>query len=162
MVKVRVISNQSIYIGDDYSSVDKTKYPVVDRVIVQIHGGGFIAMSSYSYQPFAREWVKKTRSAMFCIDYGLAPERPYPNAIEDVWQAYYWIMTQAHNYMNVQPKHVVVIGDSAGGNLAAALALKCIREGMPAPKLLLCYPGIDLISPESQHGRVFSFVARII
>ena len=162
MVKVRVISNQSIYFGDNYSLADKSKYPEIDRVIVQIHGGGFIAMSSYSYQPFAREWVKNTRSVMFCIDYGLAPERPYPNAIEDIWQAYYWIMTQAQKHMNVQPKHVVVIGDSAGGNLATALALKCIREGMPAPKLVLCYPGIDLISSEPKHGHIFSLNARII
>ena len=148
MVKIRILSDQQIYFGNDYASADKAKYPVVDRVIVQIHGGGFIAMSSYRYQPFAREWVKNTRSVMFCIDYGLAPERPYPHAIEDIWQAYYWIMEHAHKYMNVQPKNVVVVGDSAGGNLAASLVLKCIRENLRAPKLLLCYPGTLLSSTQ--------------
>ena len=155
MVSIRVISDlplninkSSIFCGME--QIFKTTQPLIERIIVHIHGGGFISMSSRSHQTYTRKWAKETKSVIFSIDYRLAPEDPFPAAIEDVWQAYYWIITQAPKYLNVVPKKVVVTGDSAGGNMTAALTLKCIKENFRIPDgILMGYPGISMNSPES-------------
>jgi hormone-sensitive lipase len=56
------------------------KYIVYEDVIVHIHGGGFLAMSSFSHQSYTWEWVNKLDIPLFSIDYRLAPEHPFPAA----------------------------------------------------------------------------------
>ena len=155
MVSIRVISDFSLNINKSalVSGMEQLftgPQPPIERIVVHIHGGGFISMSSRSHQTYTRKWAKETKSVLFSIDYRLAPEDPFPAAIEDVWQAYYWIITQAPKYLNVLPKKVVVTGDSAGGNMTAALTLKCIREGFRLPDgILMGYPGNRVNSAQS-------------
>lgn len=58
---------------------------VFDTIIVHIHGGGFIAMSSGSHQSYTRLWAKQLRVPVFSVDYSLAPQHPYPEALNDCW-----------------------------------------------------------------------------
>ena len=90
---------------------------IFEKIIIQIHGGGFVAMSSRTHQTYTRKWVNNLKVPMFCIDYRKAPEFPYPNALDDCWQAYNWIINYVRVFFNVDPKRIVLVGDSAGGNL---------------------------------------------
>jgi epsilon-lactone hydrolase len=75
----------------------------------------------------------------FAIDYRLAPEHPFPAAEDDALTAYRWLLSQGH-----EPAKIVVAGDSAGGHLAVALALRLRSEGLPAPAALALFgPLID-------------------
>lgn len=73
----------------------RAKYQLIEipAILIHIHGGGFVSMSSQSHQAYTRHWAVETSIPIFSIDYRLAPENPYPAALNDVWQAYYWIIT---------------------------------------------------------------------
>ncbi len=115
---------------------------VFDKIVIHIHGGGFIAMSTRSHQTYLRQWAKQTGMVVFSVEYRLAPVHKYPDGLDDVWQAYYWIITQGQTQLGLKLNRVILAGDSAGGNLALALVLRCIRTGFRPPDgLLLAYPG---------------------
>lgn len=73
-----------------------------DTILIHIHGGGFISMSSGSHQNYTRVWANKLEIPVFSIDYRLAPEFPYPNGLDDCWQAYNWIID---NVESIFSKH---------------------------------------------------------
>lgn len=103
-------------------------------------------MSSRSHQTYSRRWANELKIPIFAVDYKKAPEHPYPAALDDCWQAYIWILTKLSTVYNVNPKKIIVVGDSAGGNLAIALGLKCVKEGVRVPDgLLLVYPALNLL-----------------
>jgi len=98
--------------------VEETQnYIKVDAIMIHIHGGGFVAMSSSSHQSYSRRWANEIGIPIFSIDYRLAPENAYPAALNDVWQAYYWIVNNCTTYFGIKPEKIIVSGDSAGGNL---------------------------------------------
>lgn len=72
-----------------------------EALIIHIHGGGFISMSSRSHQTYTRKWANYLKIPIFSIDYRLAPEHPYPAAIEDCWQAYNWIIRNAYDMFGI-------------------------------------------------------------
>ncbi|CAK62916.1 unnamed protein product (macronuclear) [Paramecium tetraurelia] len=118
---------------------------VFDRIIIHIHGGGFVSMSSRSHQTYTRKWAKNLQVPIFSIDYRKAPESPYPFGLDDCWQAYMFIMNYIDKYFNVKPKKVVLVGDSAGGNLVAALTVQIIKSGARIPDgILMAYPALCL------------------
>ena len=122
-------------------------------LIVHIHGGGFIALSSRTHQSYLRKWAKMVpNSVVMSIDYRLAPRYEYPTAIEDVWQGYYWILRQCEaqlgipihtlSFIGISPRTILVTGDSAGGCLTMNLTLRAIHTGLRIPNgLVLGYPG---------------------
>jgi len=76
------------------------------------------------------------------VDYHLAPEHPFPKAIDDVWQAYNWILKYAEDEFNMELNNIIVVGDSAGGNLILALMYLLIYNNKKLPKaVFLAYPG---------------------
>ena len=75
----------------------KESYCFSDSIIIHIHGGGFIAMSSRSHQTYTRKWANQLKIPIFSIDYRLAPEFAYPAAIDDCWQAYNWILKNVYD-----------------------------------------------------------------
>jgi len=80
---------------------------------------------------------------VLAVDYRLAPEHPFPAALEDASAAFAWARAHAHE-LGADPARIAVGGDSAGGNLAAALSQLAVREGTPTPALqLLLYPPVD-------------------
>ncbi|WP_169338160.1 alpha/beta hydrolase [Nocardia vinacea] len=110
-----------------------------DAIILYVHGGGFIAGSVLSYRGVTSRLSTATRLPVFAVDYRLAPEHPFPAAPHDVARAYRWLRAR------YPAKHIVVAGDSAGGYLAADLAITNARNRSAAPAALLLFsPMTDL------------------
>ena len=94
----------------------KPKQAVTGRVVLQLHGGGYIG-------PFAVKYSELGFGAdVLTPDYRVAPEHPFPAALEDAVYAYKWLL----NEKKYDPEQIVVAGDSAGGGLALALAVEII------------------------------------
>jgi len=112
-------------------------------LIIHIHGGGFIAMSSSSHENYLRKWTKRLGVPIFSIDYRLAPEHPYPKSLDDVWQAYNWIIENARQEFDINLDKIILVGDSAGGNLVLGLVYLLIIMNKRLPdSIFLAYPGI--------------------
>eukprot|EP00347_Sterkiella_histriomuscorum_P000824 403374374 len=114
-------------------------------VIIHVHGGGFVAMSSGSHQCYTRMWAKDLKIPIFSIDYRLAPQSQFPDALNDVWQTYYWIVNNCQHYLGFEPDKILLVGDSAGGNLVLATALMAVERKFRVPDgLVLCYPALSI------------------
>jgi acetyl esterase len=101
--------------------------------VVFCHGGGWMIGSLASHDGVCRALARRSHAAVLSVDYRMAPEAPYPAAIDDAAAAL------AH----APGSAVVVAGDSAGGNLAAALALRARAQGVDLAGQLLLYPALD-------------------
>jgi len=112
-------------------------------LLVFIHGGGFVLGNLETHDPACRLLCRHAGVHVLAVDYRLAPEHPFPAALEDASAAFVWARAHAQE-LGADPARIAVGGDSAGGNLAAALSQLAIREGTPAPALqLLLYPALD-------------------
>ena len=92
-------------------------------VIVYYHGGGFVVGSIETVDGPCRDITTNSQHVVVSVDYRLAPEAPFPAAVEDSMDALQWVMEQA-GALNVDADRIFVAGDSAGGNLAAVVALQ--------------------------------------
>ena len=121
----------------------RTPGPV--RVLVlYLHGGGWVLGSIQRCSSFCAELALKTGAAVAAPDYRLAPEAPWPAALDDVLAAYNYLTTNADDY-NIDPDRLVLAGDSAGGQLAATAALKEFETTEEKPAgLILFYPVVTL------------------
>jgi epsilon-lactone hydrolase len=108
--------------------------------ILYLHGGGYVLGSAFGYRPLAGALAVAAGTGALVPDYRLAPEHPFPAAVEDALSAYQWIVEQG-----IAPEHVTVAGDSAGGGLALSLLIGLKQRGLPQPgaAVLLC-PAVDL------------------
>ena len=115
----------------------------IKTAIIHIHGGGFISLSSRVHQTYLRKWTKMVPdSIIFSIDYRLSPEYAFPAALDDIWQGYYWIITQCKTQLGIDPDNIMLSGDSAGGNFSMVLTLRAIHANVKLPDaLILGYPG---------------------
>lgn len=110
----------------------KHMHPQSKSLIFHCHGGGFVAQSSKSHEVYLREWAAKLHTPILSIDYSLAPQIPYPRALEEVFYAYCWAIKNAR-ILGTTAEKIVVVGDSAGANLNLALTLKCIDQQIRRP-----------------------------
>jgi monoterpene epsilon-lactone hydrolase len=110
-----------------------------ETAILYLHGGGYTVGSAYGYRPLVGALVAATGVGALVPDYRLAPEHPFPAALEDALSAYRWLAEQGNR--------VVLAGDSVGGGLVCSLllTLKARELPMPAGAVLLC-PAVDLTS----------------
>lgn len=112
-------------------------------VIVHLHGGGLVMGSNHSFEPLARAMAAASGAVVVAVDYRLAPENPPPAQFEDAMAATEWAAAHAAE-LNLDPRRLVISGDSAGGGVAAAVALAVRDHGGPAIfAQLLMYPGVD-------------------
>lgn len=111
------------------------------EVVLQLHGGGYIGKIRNAYRDFAVLYAKMPgERAVLSVDYRVAPEDPYPAALEDAYAAYQWLLE-----MGCKGSQIILAGDSAGGGLALALCLYLKDRGEPLPKqLVLMSPWTDL------------------
>jgi acetyl esterase len=112
-------------------------------VLVYLHGGGLVMGSNRSFEPLARELAHTSGAAVVAVEYRLAPESPPPAQFDDAYAATEWVAAHADE-LNLDVSRLAVVGDSAGGSLAAAVALAARDHGGPricAQALL--YPGLD-------------------
>lgn len=113
-----------------------------ERVILYCHGGGYSTGSTLYARTLTGKLAESTSMDVLCFNYRLAPEHPYPAALEDAMRAWDFLMKKGYG-----ARDVVVAGDSAGGNLALTLTLKLRDEGRFLPKgLVLMSPWTDLTS----------------
>lgn len=82
---------------------------------------------------YLREWAEKLDVPILSIDYSLAPEAPFPRAVEEVFYAYCWALNNL-KLLGTTGKNIVFVGDSAGANLVTACTIKCIEMGIRKPK----------------------------
>ena len=109
-------------------------------VVVFIHGGGWCVGDLDTYDGTAREHAVGAGAVVVSVDYRLAPEHPYPAAVEDVWAATQWVAEHAVE-LGADPERLAVAGDSAGGNLAAVVSQLARDAGGPRIVFqLLWYP----------------------
>lgn len=120
-----------------YGDLDTTP-----AAILFLHGGGFVVGSLASHDGLCRDLAARTGAAVVAVGYRLAPEHPWPEAIKDALAAWTWLQAHAPH------RRLAVMGDSAGGSLAALLA-----QGRPAPQLqILLYPALDLTCAQPSHA----------
>ncbi|KAL4480515.1 hypothetical protein ABPG72_022270 [Tetrahymena utriculariae] len=130
------------------------------NLILHIHGGGFVAMNTFSHQIYTRKWANQVDdSVIISVDYRKAPEHRYPAAIDDVWQVYNFIMNYFEDiFTNIQIHTITLAGDSAGGNLCMSLMNLIIQEELyrKPTGILLSYPALNLngnvYTPSSLHS----------
>ena len=111
-----------------------------DGVILYFHGGAFIAESPAIHDPLLAALGRAAGARGFMVDYRLAPEHPFPAAVEDCYAAWNFLLSSG-----IDPGRIVIAGDSAGGNLAVVTAMRARDEGLPQPAaLVLLSPVLDL------------------
>ncbi|MBU9762816.1 alpha/beta hydrolase [Mycobacterium sp. TNTM28] len=112
-------------------------------VLVYLHGGGLVMGSNRSFEPTARELARASGAAVVAVEYRLAPESPPPAQFDDAYVATEWVADHADD-LNLDARRLAVVGDSAGGSLAAAVALAARDHNGPRIcAQVLLYPGLD-------------------
>jgi epsilon-lactone hydrolase len=110
-----------------------------DRVILYLHGGGYVMGSIETHRELAARLSKAAKARVLLIDYRLAPENPFPAAVDDSMTSYRWLLAQG-----CKPERIVVGGDSAGGGLAVSTLIALRDVGAPAPAAGVCLsPWVD-------------------
>ncbi|MFI5075670.1 MAG: alpha/beta hydrolase [Actinomycetales bacterium] len=112
-------------------------------VVLWLHGGGWCTGSLDTADVVARELCDGLPAVVVSVDYRLAPEHPWPAATDDALSALRWVIDSASDF-GADPASVVVGGDSAGGNIAAAIVQQARADGLAIAAQLLVYPALDL------------------
>ena len=119
-------------------------------VLLFFHGGGWVGFDLDTHDPLCRDLCARSGYLVISVDYRLAPEYPFPAGVHDCLDALGWLVQNA-GMLGADPERIVVGGDSAGGNLAAVVALQA-RERYPdvLKGQVLIYPATDHPSAEWQ------------
>ena len=145
--------------GPDARAILRILVPVENPigVLVYYHGGGWVLGSIDDYDTVARKLAERTSCAVVLVEYRLAPEHRYPAAVDDSYAALEWV-GQHVKYIAGREVPLIVVGDSAGGNLAAVMAIRARDRNGPSIALqVLIYPATDskfdrpsYVDPENQ------------
>lgn len=131
--------------------------PTCERVVYYLHGGGYISGSAKSCRPITATLARLLGGRVFGLDYRLAPEHHLPAGVDDAVAGYRWLLSDG-----IDPQSIAVVGDSAGGGMTLALALRLRDAGEPLPACLVCLsPWTDMTSESesltanSEHDSMF-------
>jgi acetyl esterase len=121
--------------------------------LVYFHGGGWVVGDLETHDVVCRQIATQAHAVVIAVDYRLAPEHPFPAAVEDAWSATTWIAAHATE-LGIDPKRLAVGGDSAGGGLAAVVALMA-RDSQKLRLTLqvLVYPVTDLRAASASYSK---------
>ncbi|XP_006871572.1 PREDICTED: hormone-sensitive lipase [Chrysochloris asiatica] len=118
-------------------------------LVVHIHGGGFVAQTSKSHEPYLKSWAQELGAPILSIDYSLAPEAPFPRALEECFFAYCWAVKNCA-LLGSTGERICLAGDSAGGNLCFTVSLRAAAYGVRVPDgIMAAYPATMLQSAAS-------------
>ncbi len=109
----------------------------LDRVMLYFHGGGYVTGTCQSHRAITAKFVKASGIPALLFEYRLAPENPYPAALEDAVAAYHYLLKQG-----IKPSNIAFVGDSAGGGLCLATLLAIKDREMPLPAAAVAYSPI--------------------
>jgi len=113
----------------------------LNNIILYLHGGGYVEGSLASHQDLAMRIARASKSRVLLIDYRLAPEHPFPAALEDAVMCYRWLLEKE----KIPPNKIIIAGDSAGGGLTLCTLIKLRDEGILLPVAAVCLsPWTDL------------------
>jgi epsilon-lactone hydrolase len=112
--------------------------------VLYLHGGGYVIGSAFGYQPHAGALAAAAQTGLLVPDYRLAPEHPFPAALEDAQHAYLWLREHTPD-----PDGIVLAGDSSGAGLALSLLLALKRDGLPLPAAAVVFCPWLALSPEA-------------
>lgn len=107
--------------------------------LLWVHGGGMVMGTAAQDDAACRRYASRAGVLVASVEHRLAPEHPFPTPLEDCWSALAWLAA----HPDVDPDRVAVGGESAGGGLAAGLALLARERGLPLRLQLLVYPMLD-------------------
>jgi epsilon-lactone hydrolase len=124
-------------------------------VMLYLHGGGYSRGSARSHLELAARLARAGDCRVLVLDYRLAPEHPFPAAVDDALEAYRWLLDQP----GVRPDRLVVAGDSAGGGLAVAVLVAVRGQRLAQPAAVVCLSpwvdlDLDLVALEARQQRV--------
>ncbi len=118
-------------------------------VILYLHGGGYVCGGLEYAMGFGSLLAVQTGTRVFCGAYRLAPEHPFPAALEDAMEAYQYLLGKGYS-----PAHIALCGESAGGGLCYSLCLKCKEAGIPLPgSILSISPWTDLTASGESYAK---------
>lgn len=147
--------------------IPRAEYPVPIRVytpagtgpfagLVFFHGGGWVLCDLDTHDAVCRAMARRAGAVVVAVDYRRAPESKFPAAVEDCYAAVLWVAAHTGR-LGVDPRRIVVCGDSAGGNLAAVMCLKSRDEsGPPLALQALVYPVTNLAAFDTPSYREFA------
>lgn len=120
-----------------------------DNIILYLHGGGYMEGSLTSHQDLVMRISRAAKARVLLVDYRLAPEDPYPAAVEDAVKSYKWLIEN----QKIDPKKIVIAGDSAGGGLTLVTLIKLRDDNISLPAAGVCLsPWTDLaLTGDSYH-----------
>lgn len=122
--------------------------------LLYLHGGGFVVGGLETHDSLCRQLALRAGIAVVALDYRLAPEHPFPAAVQDGWAALQ-ALAEGARALGLQPGALAVGGDSAGGTLAAVAALQARDAGLPLTLQLLITPGTTAHADTASH-RLFA------
>ncbi len=119
------------------------------RVVIYLHGGGYVIGSNHTHMELACRIAKASRAQVMMLDYRLAPEHPFPAALDDALTAYRYLLGQ-----NILPEQIMFAGDSAGGGLTLSVLQNIRDQDLPIPAGGVCLsPWLDLTCSLSSRSR---------
>jgi acetyl esterase len=122
-------------------------------VFIFFHGGGWVVGDLDTHDVVCRQIAREANASVIAVDYRLAPEHRFPAAADDAWIAATWVAAHAAE-LGIDPTRIAVGGDSAGGGLAAVVALQARDSGKLRPVLqVLIYPVMDLRAASDSYSR---------
>ncbi|KAJ8354732.1 hypothetical protein SKAU_G00222990 [Synaphobranchus kaupii] len=155
--QMRLISHE-LREGQDSEELLAAQPPPPPWLLVHFHGGGFVAQTSKSHEPYLKSWSQDLGVPILSVDYSLAPEAPFPRALEECFYAYCWALKNSH-LLGWTGERVCLGGDSAGGNLCLTMSMRAASQGVRMPDgIMAAYPATLLtayaspLTPAHAHG----------
>jgi acetyl esterase len=139
--------------GEVPARVYRPATPGPHPTVVFFHGGGLVLGDLDTHDDHTRLLCRDVDAVVLSVDYRLAPETPFPGGYEDCLAATLWAVENADE-LGGDATRVAVAGDSAGGNLSAAVTLGAREAGVQLAAQLLLYPGVDFVEGEDHPSRV--------
>lgn len=140
------VSRQAVSAGGVPCEWIVPQHSPADHVLLYLHGGGFVLGLTSLHLQMVAYLARKLGIRALLVDYRVAPEYPFPTALEDCVTAYRWLSKQ-----NIAAQNIVVAGDSAGGNLTITTLMKLRDSGDPLPAAAVCLSPVADISDRSGH-----------
>ncbi|XP_034029902.1 LOW QUALITY PROTEIN: hormone-sensitive lipase [Thalassophryne amazonica] len=126
-------------------------------LLIHFHGGGFVAQTSKSHEPYLKTWSQDLGVPILSVDYSLAPEAPFPRALEECFYAYCWALRN-HHLLGWTGEKVCLVGDSAGGNLSVTTSMRAAAYGVRMPDGIVAVYPATLLTAYASPSRLLTLM----